>query len=190
MSLTRPVTVRDHQRGPSDALVTVVEYGDFECPYCARAHPILQELQRRFGANLRVVFRHFPLREVHRHARRAAEAAECVATHGGEEAFWRMHDALFAHQQDSALALSDERLAAYASAAGVAGELVTRDLATGAHVERVREDFESGVRSGVNGTPTFYINGERYDGDWTDVDRFAAMLGRAARERRRAVRAH
>ncbi|QJR34060.1 DsbA family protein [Gemmatimonas groenlandica] len=187
MSLTPLVTSRDHQLGVADALVTLVEYGDYECPHCARAHPVVKEMQRRFGEHLRVVFRNFPLAQVHPFALHAAEAAECVAVHGGEDAFWRMHDALFEHQQDSPTSLADERLAAYAEAVGVDGALVVRDLANQAHLDRVREDFRGGVRSGVNGTPSFFVNGERYDGDWTDAEHFASVLGRAAKERGRSM---
>ena len=188
MSLLPAVTARDHQQGPTDAPVTLTEYGDYECPHCARAHPVVQELQRRFGAHLRFVFRHFPLSQAHPHAVHAAEAAECVAAHGGEAAFWRMHDALFAHAQESSTSLSDVRLAEYAMIAGVAADLVLHDLHTGAHEPRVREDVVSGDRSGVRGTPTFFVNGRRYDGDWTDVDVFAAVLGRAAKDVKRAAR--
>jgi protein-disulfide isomerase len=186
MSLSPAVTARDHQQGAPDAPVTLVEYGDYECPHCARAYPVVRALQQRFGGRLRLVFRNFPLAEAHPHAAHAAEAAECVAVHGGEDAFWRMHDALFTHAQDSPAALADASLAGYAEAAGVAADLVTRDLATHAHQPRVRDDVASGILSGVNGTPTSFVNGSRYDGDWTDADLFAAVLGRAAKEARRA----
>ncbi|HEX9606287.1 MAG TPA: thioredoxin domain-containing protein, partial [Gemmatimonadaceae bacterium] len=107
-------------------------------------------------------------------------AAESVAVHGGEAAFWAMHNAIFERQRRSALALSDQHLAEYAAAAGVDGMLVARDLENGVHEPRVREDFLGGVRSGVNATPTFFINGVRFDGDWTDADAFARALEDAA----------
>lgn len=175
-----PVGVHDHAAGPADAPVTLVEYGDYQCPHCARAHPIVQALQARLGDRLRVVFRNFPLTEIHPQALSAALAAESVGAHGGEEAFWRMHHAIFAHQQDSRTALSDRHLLEYVAEAGGDPARVARDLETVAHEERVRADFMGGVRSGVNGTPTFFVNGIRFDGDWTDERAFGDALERLA----------
>jgi protein-disulfide isomerase len=187
--LTRPregilhpgVNATDHTLGPADAPVTLVEYGDFQCPYCHRAHSITMELQRRFGDQLRFVFRNFPVSELHPHAAHAAESAESVAVHTGEGAYWRMHDAIFEHQQDSDEALDDEHLLRYAAQSGADPAAVKRDLASGTYRPRVRDDFVSGVRSGVTGTPTFFINGVRFDGDWTNVDELAAALADAMR---------
>jgi protein-disulfide isomerase len=140
-------------------------------------------LQRRFadaGSPFRFVFRNFPLTDIHPRALHAAEAAESVAAHGGEAAFWAMHDAIFEHQRDSAIALSDQHLAKYAAVGGVDETLVARDLKNGVYESRVRDDFLGGVRSGVNGTPTFFINGVRFDGDWTDADAFTHALEDAA----------
>jgi protein-disulfide isomerase len=181
MSLRPPVSDRDHSQGPADAPVTLVEYGDYECPHCGRAHPIVKALQRRLGKSMRFVFRNFPLTEVHPHAFHAAETAESVAAHVGEDAFWCTHDAIYDHQQDSPLALEDENLVAYAAACGANARQVAADLASDAFEDRVRQDFTSGVRSGVNGTPTFFINGERYDEPWDDVAAFEAVLREAAR---------
>ncbi len=181
-TLRFPVSEHDHAQGPADAPVTLVEYGDFECPYCGQAHPIVQEVQRRLGDRLRFVFRHFPLTEIHPQAMHAAQAAESVGAQLGEEGFWRMHDAIFEHQKDSRTALSDRKLARYAGELGADAAAVARDLESDAHEERVRADFSGGVRSGVNGTPTFFVNGARHDSDWTDVDAFAAALERAASE--------
>ena len=181
-TLRIPVGESDHAQGPADAPVTLVEYGDFQCPHCARAHPVVQEIQRRLGDRLRFVFRHFPLTEIHPQAQHAAQAAESAGAQLGDEGFWRMHDAIFEHQQDSRTALSDRHLARYAAEVGVDAEALLRDLASDAHVERIQADFSGGVRSGVNGTPTFFVNGARFDGDWTDVDAFAAALERAATE--------
>jgi protein-disulfide isomerase len=181
MTLRPPVSDRDHSRGPADAPVTLVEYGDYECPHCGRAHPIIKMLERRLGKSLRFVFRNFPLTELHPHALHAAEAAESVAAHEGEDAFWCTHDAIYDHQQDSPFALEDERLVAYAAACGANPRQVSLDLANDALEDRVREDFTSGVRSGVNGTPTFFINGERYDLAWDDVATFEAVLREAAK---------
>jgi protein-disulfide isomerase len=171
MSLKPPVTDDDHRIGPDDAPVTLVEYGDYECPHCAAAEPIVKEVRRVMGNELRYVFRNFPLREIHPHAEHAAEAAESAATQG---AYWEMHDQLFEHQS----ALDDKHLLSYAAAAGADPERVLADLEAGIHQPRVQRDFLSGVRSGVNGTPTFFINGERHDGPW-DVPHLLAALARA-----------
>lgn len=174
-----PVGEGDHIQGPSAAPVTLVEYGDYQCPHCGTVHPIIKALQQRFGDRLRFVFRNFPLTEMHQQALHAAEAAESVAEHAGEAAFWVMHDAIYEHQQDSGAALSDQHLLEYAAAAGADPEVVARDLQADAQQTRVRADFKSGVRSGVNGTPTFFVNGTRFDGDWTNLEKFATALARA-----------
>jgi len=173
MSLHPPVTEHDHTAGPDEAPVTLVEYGDYECPYCGMAYPIVKEIQRKFGDQLRFVFRNFPLKEAHPHALHAAEAAESA---GAQGKFWEMHDAIFEHQH----ALEDKHLVAYAEAIGIDPDRVADDLSNGTYVKRVREDFRSGVRSGVNGTPTFFINGERYNGPWADPFQFARALQDAA----------
>jgi protein-disulfide isomerase len=170
----------DHVEGRADAPVTLVEYGDYQCPYCGRAHPVVTALRARLGDRLRFVFRNFPLTDLHPHAFHAALAAESVGAHAGADAFWAMHDTIFEHQRDSAAALDDAHLLRYAVAAGVDAERVRADIAAAAFEDRIRGDFMSGVRSGVNGTPTFFINGVRYDGDWTNVAAFAAALERAA----------
>jgi protein-disulfide isomerase len=175
-ALHPPVNSIDHVMGRADAPITLVEYGDFQCPYCFRAHPLVMRLQQRFGSRLRFVFRNFPLSELHPHAAHAAEAAESVAAHAGEPAYWTMHHALFQHQQESDDALDDEHLLRYAAEAGADVSRVKADLASDQYRIRVRSDFLSGVRSGVNGTPTFFINGVRFDGDWTDLEEFAYAL--------------
>lgn len=177
--LQLPVSDRDHAEGANDARVTLVEYGDYQCPYCGMAFPVVKELQRRFGTRLRFVFRNFPLTQLHPDALHAAEAAESVAANTGETAYWAMHGTIFVHQQDSPTALSDENLVRYAIAAGGDGNQTAADLANDAMVERVREDFQSGVRSGVNGTPTFFINGARFDGAWNDLEQFSGALDEA-----------
>jgi protein-disulfide isomerase len=178
--LQPPVGPHDHAQGTEHARVTLVEYGDYQCPYCGMAYPIVKALQEQFGTELRFVFRNFPLSELHPHALHAALAAESVAATEGDAAFWALHDAIFEHQQDSETALDDRSLASYASDVGADAARVARDLASAALEQRIRSDFLSGVRSGVNGTPTFFIDGERYDGDWTSVDAFSVALREAA----------
>ena len=169
--LTLPVSDRDHRQGNHDAPLTLVEYGDYECPHCGRAYPIIKRVQARLGNRLCFVFRNFPLNEIHPHAEHAAESAESVSTHGGEKAFWAMHDLIFEHQRT----LEDATLARLATEAGVDGKAVLSDLAASTFRDRVREDFMGGVHSGVNGTPTFFINGVRYDGPWDEADLVAEL---------------
>jgi len=176
-TLAVPVTAADHALGSSAAPVTLVEYGDFECPHCKRAHPIVQEVRARLGARLRFVFRNFPLTNVHPHAEHAAEAAEAA---GAQRKFFEMHDRLFERQ----FALEDENLVEYAEDLGLDAAAVARELAAHVHKTRVRDDFMGGVRSGVNGTPTFYINGVRFDDSW-DPDTLTAALEQAARPARK-----
>jgi len=169
--LTLPVSARDHTKGPENAPVTLVEYGDFECPHCGRAYPIVERIQNQLGSRLRFVFRHFPLTQIHPHAQHAAEAAEAASAQGH---FHEMHAALFEHQR----ALDDRHLAEYAGSIGLDQPRFQQELADHAHAPRVHEDFLSGVRSGVNGTPTFFINGFRHDGAW-DFDSLMEALGAA-----------
>jgi len=170
--LSPPVGERDHIVGPASAAITLVEYGDYECPYCGAAHPIVKEVRRRMGNGLRFAFRHFPLSRMHPHAERAAEAAEAA---GGQGKFWQMHDMLYEHQD----ALEDDDLVAYAAAIGLDLERFGQDMLKGVHAARVHADFLSGVRSGVNGTPTFFINGYRHDGSY-DFQTLIAAIASAA----------
>jgi Na+/H+ antiporter NhaA len=147
---------RDHVRGPLDAPVTVVEYGDFECPYCGRAEPVVRELLGDFG-DVRYVWRHLPLSDVHPNAQLAAEAAEAAADQG---AFWEMHDLLFDHQD----ALAPGDLMQYAEQLGLDAERFSDDLREHKSAARVAEDVDSADISGVSGTPTFFINGQRHYG--------------------------
>jgi len=169
--LKLPVGPADHALGDDEAEVTLVEYGDFECPYCGAAYPVLKRVRQLLGRRLRFVFRHFPIAESHPHAESAAEASESVAALGGSTAFWRMHDLLFEHQR----ALQYEELGRYAAKAGAAGEVVLSDLDEGRYRELVRESFMNGVRSGVNGTPTLFIDGIRYDGPRDEETLVAAL---------------
>ena len=175
-TLRTPVSEGDHVLGAATAPVTLVEYGDYQCPHCYRAHAIIGAVRKKLGPTLRFVFRNFPLAEVHPAAMHAAEAAESVGAHAGEKAFWAMHDAIYKHQQDSEDALDDEYLVRYAAAVGADASAVQRDLDAGTFESRVRADFMGGMRSGVNGTPTFFINGARFDGDWSNVATLVSAL--------------
>jgi protein-disulfide isomerase len=171
------ITDQDHVQGDESALVTLIEYGDFECPFCGRAYPGLKRVRERLGGRLRFGFRNFPIGESHPHAEHAAEAAESVAARGGSEAFWAMHDLLFEHQSR----LDDASLGRYAAKAGVDGSLVLQDLSEGAYRDQVHESFMGGVRAGVNGTPTLFIDGIRYDGP-RDEETLVAALELVAEE--------
>jgi protein-disulfide isomerase len=171
--LTSPVTPgRDHIQGPADAPVTLVEYGDYECPYCGAAYPIVKEVQARLGQQLRFVVRNFPISTSHPHAEHAAEAAEAAAA---QDRFWEMHDLLYENQQH----LGDQDLHTDADRLGLDVARFDRELAEHVHAARVHEDFLSGVRSGVNGTPGFYINGTRHD-DSFDIETLLTAVERAA----------
>jgi len=165
---------RDHIIGPDDAPVTLVEYGDYECPYCGAAHLIVEQILRSLSDDVRYVFRHFPLARIHPHAQQAAEAAEAAGVQGK---FWQMHNLLYENQR----ALAIPHLLAYADALALDVDRFAQDLNSGVHASRVREDFMSGVRSGVNGTPTFFINGRRHDGGYDPQTLLAAIAAAAAR---------
>ena len=152
-----PDPERDHIQGAIDAPIALLEYGDYECPSCGEVQPIVREIQRRLEDDLCFAFRHFPLTNVHPHAEHAAEAAEAA---GNQGAFWAMHETLFANQD----ALDDESLAKYAAGLGLDETRLIQEVISAAHSDRSQEDFKSGVRAGVNGTPSFFINGQRYDG--------------------------
>lgn len=166
--LTLPSADRDHIQGPVDAALTLVEYGDYECPYCGDAHPVVKTLQEELGEQLCFAFRNFPLTNAHPHAEHAAEAAEAA---GGEGKFWEMHDMLLENQE----ALEDEDLADYASALGLDAKRFSREVSSGGHIARIREDFHAGARAGVNGTPTFFVNGALYEGE-IEVELMLAAL--------------
>ena len=168
IDLAAPVDAgRDHLRGPKKAPVTVVEYGDFECPYCGRAEPAIRELLADFG-DVRYVWRHLPLTDVHPHAQLAAEAAEAAA---GQGAFWEMHDTLLSHQD----ALRPGDLIGYATDLGLDTERFAKDLRTHAYAARVAEDVDTADLGSVSGTPTFFINGQRHHGAY-DIDSLSAAV--------------
>jgi protein-disulfide isomerase len=156
--LTLPVGARDHSEGPSDAPLVLVEYGDYQCPYCGAAYPVVKRVQKRLGHRLRFVFRNFPLTNAHPFAERAAEIAEAAAAQGK---FWPMHDFLFENQSSLG---EPEVLSRHARDLKLDTARLEHDLAGHVHLPRIQEDFESGIRSGVNGTPTFFVNDLRFDG--------------------------
>ncbi|SEE89881.1 Protein-disulfide isomerase [Burkholderia sp. WP9] len=170
--LSAPVGSLDHIEGAFGAPVTLIEYGDFECPYCGAMYGVIKAVQQAMGPQLRFVFRHFPLTDMHAHALHAAQFSEAAATQGK---FWEAHDILYENQT----ALSDTDLARYAAQLG----LHARDLAAafeGTYDGRIQHDFDSGLRSGVNGTPTLFINGQRYDGE-RDAETLLEALRAVAR---------
>jgi protein-disulfide isomerase len=183
-SLTPAVGRRDHIQGAPSAIVTLVEYGDYQCPFCGDAYPIIQKLQEHFGDALRFVFRNFPLPRIHAYAQRAAEAAEAAAAQGK---FWEMHDYLFEHQD----ALDAENLVRAASTLGLDKVKFDREVAEHVYAGRVQEDIQSGIDSGVGGTPTIFINGVRHD-DEDDFETLkekieeAILLGKASKGKRRS----
>ena len=154
--LRQPLTDDDHVVGAPDAPVTLVEYGDYQCPFCRAAQPIVHELMRLRADTVQLVYRHFPLTNVHPYAEPAAELAEAAAVRAK---FWQMHEWLFAHQDQ----LDPPHLAVGASRVGLPVEEVGHELNAKKYTGRVQRDFVGGIRSGVNGTPTFFVNGIRHD---------------------------
>jgi protein-disulfide isomerase len=167
-TLKIPVTLEDHAQGPESAEVTLVEYGDYECPHCGRAYSIVKQVQKHFKKRLRFIFRNFPLSEMHANAEAAAEVAEFAGSHGK---FWEMHNLLFENQAQLGEALFAEL--------GERLKLPTTELREALEQKtfeaRVRADFSGGVRSGVNGTPTFFINGVRHDASF-DYDTLVSAI--------------
>jgi NhaA family Na+:H+ antiporter len=155
--LLTPVSESDHTQGPADAPVTLVEYGDYECPDCLNSEPIIRQLREKFGDKLRIVFRHYPQHSIHPHASAAAQAAEAAAAQGK---FWEMHQALFARQRD----LADLDFTHLALQLGMDPYRFQRDSEVSSVTRRVRDHHKSGEQSGVHGTPTFFINGCRHRG--------------------------
>ncbi len=167
-TLTLPVGKRDHVQGSSSAVVTLVEYGDYQCPFSGAVNPIIKKLQRQFGDQLRFAFRHFPLTRKHPDAQRAAEAAEAA---GGQGKFWDMHDYVFEHRW----ALDAGDLVRAAGTLGLDTVAFDRELAERVYADRVQQDIQSGIDSGVSGTPTIFINGVRNDDD-DDFDTLKAKV--------------
>ena len=165
MSLAIPVSHDDHAQGNPTAAVTLVEYGDYQCPACAQAYPLVREIQRRYGNDLRLVFRHFPLSQVHPLARPAAEVAEAAAS---VDAFWPMHDWLYQHQ-DRWVGQGTAGLEEGVRALALDEDALVQAVQGAAVDAHIQQDFMGGVRSGVNGTPCFFVNGRRHEGDFTEL---------------------
>jgi protein-disulfide isomerase len=162
MSLKPEIGPADQTQGNEQAAIKLVEYGDYQCPHCGTAYPIIKEIQSTFGDQILFVFRNFPLQESHRYANIAAQAAEAAGKQGK---FWEMHDAIFENQQQ----LNEEFIEHLAEKLGLDMEEFEEDLNSEEISTKVEDDFESGVRSGVNGTPSFFINGEKFDGGAADL---------------------
>jgi protein-disulfide isomerase len=168
--LSVPVSDKDHRQGDPDAPCTLVEYGDYQCPSCGHAYPIVKRVQKHFGKRLLFVFRNFPLSEMHPYAEPAAETAEFAGAH---HKFWEMHDLLYENQDR----LDDALLFQLAQQLQLDPEKLRQALASKEFEPRVRTDFRGGVRSGVNGTPTFFINGQRHDGAYDYASLVEAIEG-------------
>ena len=169
IKLTLPVSEsRDHIQGPVNAPITLVEYGDYECPYCGQAYMIIKEIQERLGSKLCFVFRNFPLTKVRPHAYKAAIAAETAAAQGK---FWDMYDYLFKHGQ----VVTDDNLRQSAAKLGLDIARFDREFLARTYSSHVDDDIQSGKSSGVKSTPTFFINGDRYNNSW-DLDTLLSAL--------------
>lgn len=155
-----PVSSRDHMQGSLTAPITLVQYGDYQCPHCAEAYLIIQALQQQLGEQLCFVYRHFPCHDIHPDAQHAAEAAEAA---GSQDRFWQMHDCLYRNYQ----ALSNGHLVEYASGLDLDVNQFLREVTGDMHVNRIQQDLESGKASGVSTTPAFFINNYRYNGSLT-----------------------
>jgi protein-disulfide isomerase len=167
--LVTPINIgTDHIRGSINAPISIVEYGDYECPYTGMAYPIVKEIINKFNNKVYLVFRNFPLNDIHPHAQLAAEAAEVAAA---QDKFWQMHDYLFEHQK----ALDDSHLLQYAEKLGLDINKFKKEVSGHTYAPLIEESLKSGIDSGVEGTPTFFVNGERYEDSW-DLDTFSNFL--------------
>lgn len=163
MALRPPISAQDHIIGSTNAVIELLEYGDYQCPYCGRAFPIVKRIQEVFGDDLKFVFRHFPLTKIHPLAKTASMATEAAGLQGK---FWEMHRMIFENQRR----IFKTALLEYAGNLHLNLEQFESDLDNAVLIEKVESDFESGLRSGVNATPTFFVNGEKYTGNWEGAD--------------------
>lgn len=164
-----PVTSEDQIQGPEDARITLVEYGDFECPYCKRSYQVVKALQKQFGNQLRFIFRNFPLKEIHPEAEMAAEAAEFAAAH---HRFWEMHDLIYENQEKLNLPF----VVTLAEQLQLPKVELEQALQNKTYLPKIQNDFLGGVRSGVNGTPTFFVNDQRFDGPFERLDKVVTAV--------------
>ncbi len=171
------LTDDDHVEGPADAAITIIQYGDFQCPACVDAYRVMARIRRHFARDLRIVFRHFPLK-AHPQAQLAAEATEAAYAQAGDAGFWTMHDAILLQSPDR---LTEQDLVALADRFGLDAPRLGRELANGSHTARVRRDLRSGARANVRGTPTFFVNGLPFDGNWREPMSFAKAIRKLAR---------
>jgi Protein-disulfide isomerase len=155
----------DHIQGSINASIELIEYGDYQCSYCRQAHHVVKDLLQKLGENLKFVFRNYPLEEIHLHALHASIAAETAALHGK---FWEMHDMLYENQHD----LDDSAIVSYALRIGLDPKMFEKEFGSQSTIDKIKYDIESGNRSGVQGTPSFFVNGEHFDGDWTNPQFF------------------
>ena len=163
MATLKPaVDSKDHSQGGDSASITIVEFGDYQCPHCGAAYPVIKEIQEAFGDQIKFIFRNFPLAEIHPFAKIAAQATEAANVQGK---YWKMHDAIFERQSH----LSTNFITKLAEELGLDVEQFLTDLNSEEVITKVEDDFESGIRSGVNGTPSFFVNGEKFDGGVTDL---------------------
>ena len=156
------VNKNDHVQGPVNAPIELIEYADYQCPYCKKAYHIVKDIQKKLGDKVKFVFRNFPLTELHPHALHAAIAAEIAASHGK---FWEMHDFLFENQN----ALDDYYLLEYARKLGINAAEFETDFGKDRFYQKVKDDYDSGLENDVQGTPTFFVNGEQFDGNWSGI---------------------
>jgi protein-disulfide isomerase len=156
------VSSQDHSQGPAQAAIEIVEYGDYQCPHCGTAYPVIKNIEEKFGDQVRFIFRNFPLAESHEYATPAAIATEAAAL---QDKFWEMHDIIYENQD----ALSESGLLKMAESIGLDLEKFKEDIQNEDLKQKVESDFESGVRSGVNGTPSFFVNGTKFDGSAEDL---------------------
>src|SRR5215208_1893168 len=168
-NLTVPVNIgSDHIRGSIDAPITIVEYGDYECPYTGMAYPVIKDIMKQFGDQIYFVFRNFPLNDIHPHAQHAAEASEAAAA---QDKFWQMHDYLFEHQK----ALDDHHLLEYAEKVELDIDKFKKEMSGHIYAPLINKSLKNGIDSGVEGTPTFFVNGVRYEDSW-DLDTLSNIL--------------
>lgn len=162
MKLKYPVNSKDHYQGNENAVIELVEFGDYQCPHCGQAYPIIQSIQKKLGTKLKFVFRNFPLQEIHPNAINAAIATEAAALQGK---FWEMHDIIFENQKE----IETDDLINYAKSIDLDTKQFENDFGKLELLDKVANDFEGGVRSGVNGTPSFFVNGQKYEGNWDEA---------------------